>query len=52
MEGKLQSALERVLGKPKELLEVNMEARMKELGLDKHLPSEAWPPMTAVCVSK
>ena len=51
MEGKLQCALERVLCKPKEMVEVEMEPRMKELGLDKFVPSEAWPPMFAVRVA-
>ena len=48
MDSKLQSALERVLSKPKETVEVDMEARMKELKLDCFLPTEAWPPMSAV----
>ena len=50
MEGKLQGALEKVLNKPRELVEVDMAGKMKETGLDKFLPANVRPPMAAVCV--
>ena len=48
MEGKLEGALEKVLNKPRELVEVDMAGKMKESGLEKFLPANVWPPMAAV----
>ena len=48
MEDKLQGALEKVLCKPKEVVEVDMAGTMSALKLDVFLPSEIWPPMAAV----
>ena len=48
MDSKLQGALEKVLNKPRELVEVDMAGKMSESGLDKVLPSDIWPAMAAV----
>ena len=48
VESSLQSALERVLGKPKELVSVDLGAKLKEAGLDAFFPLPTWPPTAAV----
>ena len=45
----VQAALLCLLGKPaKELVHVDMTAKMNSLGLTKYFPSDAWPPHNAV----
>ena len=45
----VQAALLCLLGKPaKELVHVDMTAKMNSLGLTKFFPSDAWPPHNAV----
>ena len=48
LDNKLQGALEKVLGKPKELVHVDMGAKLTVSGLKSHFPVAAWPPSTAV----
>ena len=47
VEGSLQSALERVLGKPKEVVSVDISAKLTEAGLSSFFPVECWPPTAA-----
>jgi len=46
---RLQAALMRMVGKPvKELVKVDLDARLRELGLADHFPISTWPPVAAV----
>ena len=45
----VQTALEKALGKPKEIMVVDVDTKMAEAGLSALFPIETWPPTFAVC---
>ena len=49
----MAGALEKALGvRPKELVHVNLDAKLTEAGLAAHFPSELWPPTAAVGLAR
>ena len=48
VETSLQAALEKALGKPKEMVSVDIGAKLREAGLECLFPLAAWPPTAAV----
>ena len=46
----MQSVLERAFGKPRELVTVDMHAKLEEAGLEKLFPVSSWPPTAAVVI--